>query len=154
VVTNANHLVTNLNALLADARPILTNLQIITTTLTNSNGSLGQWLLPPGIPAQVGLTLTNVNTLLHTADTNLNGLSDSIGLTLVQLADITSNLNRQVQANTNMLSDISGLVTNADYLMQGLRRHWLLRSAFKTNAPPPVRPTTPVKPILRSSRQF
>ena len=55
-----------------------------------------------------------------------------------QLADITSNLNAQVQANTNMLSSISKIVVDTDDFVQGLKRHWLLRSAFKkaTNAPP------------------
>jgi len=49
-----------------------------------------------------------------------------------------------VQANTNLLGGISKTVMDADDLVQGLKRHWLLRSAFKsenaaakTNAPPP-----------------
>jgi ABC-type transporter Mla subunit MlaD len=59
---------------------------------------------------------------------------------LVNLAEITSNLNAQVQANTNMLGTISKTIADADDFVQGLKRHWLLRSAFKkenkTNAPP------------------
>jgi hypothetical protein len=43
-------------------------------------------------------------------------------------------LNAQVQANTNLLGGISKAVTDADDLVQGLKRHWLLRSAFKTKA--------------------
>ena len=52
---------------------------------------------------------------------------------------ITSNLNHQVQINTNLLSAISETVVNADQFIQGLKHHWFLRSAFKTkktNAPP------------------
>ncbi|MGA9779794.1 MAG: hypothetical protein ACLPRE_13030 [Limisphaerales bacterium] len=70
-------------------------------------------------------------------DTNLLLLS----LTLDHLADITSNLNAQVQANTNMLGVVSKTVGDADDFVQGLKRHWLFRSAFKkenkgdTNAP-------------------
>jgi hypothetical protein len=63
---------------------------------------------------------------------------------LENLANITSNLNAQVQANTNMLGNISKAVADTDDLVQGLKRHWLFRSAFKkenaeqhtkTNAP-------------------
>jgi hypothetical protein len=64
-------------------------------------------------------------------DTNLSAL-------LINLADITGSLSAQVRANSNLLDGISKTVMNADDLMQGLKRHWLLRSAFKakeTNAP-------------------
>jgi hypothetical protein len=57
----------------------------------------------------------------------------------MHLADITSNLNVQVRADSNLLSGISRTVTDADEFVQGLKRHWFLRSAFKTkatNAPP------------------
>ena len=77
-------------------------------------------------------------------DTNLDVLTANITLTLENVASITSNLNAQVQANTNMLWGISKTVTDTDDFVQGLKRHWLLRSAFKkenaatkdTNAPP------------------
>jgi hypothetical protein len=48
-----------------------------------------------------------------------------------------------VDINTNILSEISTLIINTDDMIQGLKRHWLLRSAFKakaTNAPAPIRP--------------
>jgi hypothetical protein len=50
-----------------------------------------------------------------------------------------------VQANTNMLGGISKTVMDADDLVQGLKRHWLLRSAFKTKATnaPPAKPVSP-----------
>jgi hypothetical protein len=59
-------------------------------------------------------------------------------MSLDNVAAITSNLNLQVQANSNILSSISQMVVHADQLMQGLQRHWFLRSAFrtKTNRPP------------------
>ena len=47
-----------------------------------------------------------MNSLLANTDTNLN-THRAIGLTLENLADITSNLNAQVQANSNMLGGIS-----------------------------------------------
>jgi hypothetical protein len=75
-----------------------------------------------------------VNSLLVDTDTNLNALTLGIGQTLENLADITSNLNAQVQANSNLLWGISKTVTDSDDFVQGLKRHWLLRSAFKTKA--------------------
>ena len=83
--------------------------------------------------------VTNANALVVNVDTNLNLLTLQIGATLENLAGITSNLNVQVQSNSNMLAGISKAVIDADDLVQGLKRHWLLRSAFKTkatNAPP------------------
>jgi len=73
-----------------------------------------------------------VNALLGHADTNVAAL-------LINLANITSNLNAQVEANSNILSSVSKIVVDTDNFVQGLKRHWLLRSAFKTkatNAPP------------------
>jgi len=83
--------------------------------------------------------VTNANALAISANTNLNLLTLQVGATLENLAGITSNLNVQVQSNSNMLAGISKAVIDADDLVQGLKRHWLLRSAFKvkaTNAPP------------------
>ncbi len=83
--------------------------------------------------------VTNANALVINVDTNLNLLTLQVGATLENLAGITSNLNVQVQSNSNMLAGISKAVIDADDLVQGLKRHWLLRSAFKTkatNAPP------------------
>ena len=91
------------------------------------------WALGTNGNQQLQGALTNANALLADTDTNLTAI-------LFQLADITSNLNAQVQANTNMLSSISKSVVDADDFVQGLKHHWLLRSAFKkenkTNAPP------------------
>ena len=73
-------------------------------------------------------------------------LVENLARSLDNLADITSNLNAQVQANTNMLGSISSAVVNADDLVQGLKRHWLLRSAFRskmTNAPPATKLSPP-----------
>ena len=93
------------------------------------------------------LTLTNVNLTLLTAnqfvghtDTNLTTLLDNVGNSLTNLANLTSNLNAQVQANPQLVAEIGQAIVNADTLMQGLKRHWLLRSAFKTNKPPATAP--------------
>jgi len=100
---------------------------------------LGVWALGTNGDTQIQIALTNVNHLLVGVNTNLDELTREIGFTLINAASITSNLNVQVRANSNLLGGISQSVMDADDLMQGLKRHWLLRSAFKekpTNAPP------------------
>jgi ABC-type transporter Mla subunit MlaD len=132
VLSNTADLASNLNAVAASARPAASNLAIITANLREPEGSLGEWLLPTNIHQQLAVTLTN-------ADTNLTFTAENLGRTLDNLASITSNLNAQVQANSNMLAQISSIVVHSDEFVQGLKRHWLLRSAFKTpatNAPP------------------
>jgi len=102
-------------------------------------GALAEWVLPPGGPQQLAATLTNVNSLTANTDTNLNLLVSELARSLDSLANITSNLNSQVQANTNIVTAVSDAIVHADDMIQGLKRHWLLRSAFKkpgTNAPP------------------
>ncbi|HSY74436.1 MAG TPA: MlaD family protein [Dongiaceae bacterium] len=114
-------------------------LPVVLTQLTNvlSNASQAtsnlNLVIAENRPA-LQSTLMNADLLLAHLDTNVTA-------TLVNLADITSNLDTQVQANSNMLSGISKTVTDSDSFIQGLKHHWLLRSAFKnenkkTNAPP------------------
>ena len=89
---------------------------------------------------------------LTSANTNLTALAENLGRSLDNLANLTSNLNSQVQVNTNILGEISRAIVNADSFVQGLKRHWLLRSAFRTkdtNAPPAV----PPEPLRSPKRQ-
>ncbi|MGH7993569.1 MAG: MlaD family protein [Limisphaerales bacterium] len=129
VLDNTADATSNLNVTVVEARPLLTNFAVLSSQLREPGG-LGVWMLGTNGAQQTQSVLANV-------DTNLLLLS----LTLDHLADITSNLNAQVQANTNMLGVVSKTVGDADDFVQGLKRHWLFRSAFKkenagkTNAP-------------------
>jgi ABC-type transporter Mla subunit MlaD len=143
VLDNAANATSNLNDTLVETRPMITNLTVISAQLREPGGPM-VWALGTNGNGQLQGALTNVNSLLVNVDTNLNQLTEEIGTMLINLANITSNLNAQVQANTNMLGGISKTVTDADDFVQGLKRHWLLRSAFKsedaaakTNSPPP-----------------
>jgi ABC-type transporter Mla subunit MlaD len=145
ILFNASRITDKLDTLLADARPAVTNLAaasaelprlvanatLITQNLTNGQGSLGQWLLTSDITEQLDRTFDGVNQVMDTANTNLITLNE----TLESLSQITSNLSVQVRANTNMLSSITQLVIDSDTFVQGLKKHWLLRSAFKTKEP-------------------
>ena len=139
VLDNTANATSNLNLTIVEARPMLTNFAVISGQLREP-GAVLNWALGTNGNDQVQGALTNLNTLLIGVDTNLNALTAGIGLTLENVADITSNLNAQVQSNTNMLGGISKMVMDSDDFIQGLKRHWLLRSAFKsenkTNAPP------------------
>jgi len=138
VLDGAANVTSNLNATLVEVRPVVTNFALISGQLREPGG-LGVWALGANGNDQVQGALTNVNSLLTNTDTNLAAI-------LIQLSNLTSNLNAQVQSNTNLLGGISQAVTDADDLVQGLKRHWLLRSAFKVNAT--NAPATPVVPLL------
>ncbi|SPE60564.1 Mammalian cell entry related domain protein [Verrucomicrobia bacterium] len=148
VLSNSANLTSNLNLVALSARPVVSNLAAATADL-NHPGALGDWLLPTNINEKLADTLGTANTTLASANTNLEALFNDLGQSLENLANITSNLNNQVQANTNMLSSISGLVVHTDEFVQGLKRFWLLRHLFKsktTNAPPaPARPLEPLR---------
>ncbi len=152
VLSNSANLTSNLNFVAVSAQPLMANLAVATTNL-NHPGSIGELLIPTNINQKLEATLgsadaalTNVNATLTTANTNLAMLAEQLGRSLESLAGMTSNLNAQVQANTNMLSTISKAIVDADDFVQGLKKHWLLRSAFKTqntNAPA----ATPARPL-------
>ncbi|MEY2409844.1 MAG: phospholipid/cholesterol/gamma-HCH transport system substrate-binding protein [Verrucomicrobiota bacterium] len=147
--------------LLAGARPLITNLAAMTAQLTNGAGTLGDWLLPTNLNAQLSTTLTNANAtvisanlMLTNTDAHLAEVATTLNRALEGLAGITSNLHHQVDMNTNILASLSKLVVDSDDLIQGLKHHWLLRSAFKekkTNAPPSgtIRRTTSPKDSSR-----
>ncbi len=138
VLNNGVNVTSNLNLVALSARPAAENLASLSAQLRGP-GALGEWLLPPGGSGQLGAALTNANALLSNTDTNLAVLVGELSRSLDSLANITSNLNSQVQANTNIVKSVSAAIVHTDDLIQGLKRHWLLRSAFKTpktNAPP------------------
>ena len=152
MLSDARPAVTNLAASTTNLAQILANAAVITANLTNGQGSLGEWLITSNINGQLDRTFGSANVaigtandVLATANTNLQTLNRS----LEGIAGITSNLNVQVQANSNMLSSITQIVTNSDNFILGLQRHWLLRSAFKpiaTNTPP-KRTSPPPGPV-------
>jgi len=142
VLSNSASLTSNLNAVALDARPAISNLTTLTAQLDRP-GALGEWLLPTNINRQLEGTLGTADAAIASANTNLTALAENLGRSLDNLANLTSNLNGQVQLNTNILGEISRAIVNADSFVQGLKRHWLLRSAFRTrdtNAPPAAPP--------------
>jgi len=127
--------------LMADVRGTLKSVD----PLLRTPGGIGDLLVP-----------TNLNTQLTTTLSNLNPGTGPIGLTLsnlnLRMADVgmtLSNVNQQLQSNTNLLRDTSLVSSNVASLASTLetlfKRHWLFRSAYKTNAPEspkaPRRPT-------------
>lgn len=158
IMSNLVAVTARADSVLADARPVITNAAAITANLKDPNGSLGRWILSPELNGQLNQTLANVNVTLTNAnqtivqakgtiantDTNVTKLASSLDQTLINLADLTSNLNAQVQINTNLVSNVNSAIISADTLMQGLKRHWLLRSAFKEKKPKDTKQVTPV----------
>jgi phospholipid/cholesterol/gamma-HCH transport system substrate-binding protein len=133
ILSQVTTVLTNTAQLTANANQIATNMVIVTANLRDPNGSLGQWVLTPEM------------------QTNLNANLMSLDNTLLNLAAITSNLNTQVATNNTVLSNANKLVADTDNLVQGLKKHWLLRGVFQkmnsqTNAVPAnVKPPGPAK---------
>ena len=144
VLGNSAALASNLNVVAMNAQPAASNFAALAAQLRGP-GALGEWALGTNGQKNLDATLANANQTLANTDTNLNQLFENLALSLDNLAGITSNLNAQVQSNTNMLGSISQAVMDTDDLVQGLKRHWLLRSAFKKkpDAKTPAPTTSP-----------
>jgi len=141
-LSNAVELTAHLNTLALEARPAVSNLAALGAQL-QGEGALGAWLLPAESRTNLALALagsrdllTHANLLVVHADASLLSLTDNLARSLDNLAGITSNLNQQVQVNTNILSALSNAIRHTDEFVQGLKRHWLLRSAFRDKTPP------------------
>jgi len=139
VLIDSAMLASNLNVVALNAQPASLDFAHLAAQLRNS-GALGEWALGTNGQRNLDSTLENASRSLANADTNLTQLVENLARSLDNLAELTGNLNAQVQANTNLLDSISKTVVDADHFVQGLKRHWFLRSAFRsaTNAPPPV----------------
>jgi len=156
VLSNIAQVTAEAEAVLSAALPTMTNIQEITTNLREPKGSLGEWALPTNLHVQLlqtlasaNITLTNASRMIANTDTNVLTLVTNLDQTLINLANITSNLNQQVQSNTNLVRSVSDLIIHADDMIQGLKRHWFLRGAFKNrdkeeqeNSRPEERPRT------------
>ncbi|HEX7859641.1 MAG TPA: MlaD family protein [Verrucomicrobiae bacterium] len=141
VLSNIANVTAEAQTVLSAALPTMTNVQVITANLREPKGSLGEWALPTNLHTQLlqtlaaaNITLTNASQMIANTDTNVLTLVTNLDQTLINLANITSNLNQQVQSNTNLVKGVSDLITNADDMIQGLKRHWFLRGAFKKKA--------------------
>ncbi|MEY2428850.1 MAG: MlaD protein [Verrucomicrobiota bacterium] len=145
VLISSTSLTSNLNAVAISARPAISNLAAATARL-DQPGGLGEWLLPTNVNRQLEGAVGNANLTLANANSNLTVLVENLGRTLDNLASLTGNLNGQVHANTNVLSQLSRAIVDADDLVQGLKRHWLLRSAFKKKPAPKEPPPAPARP--------
>ena len=146
VLSNSANLTSNLNLVALSTRPAISNLEVMTAQM-NRPGALGEWLLPTNLNQRLDTVLGSADTALTGANTNLAALAENLGRSLDNVANLTSNLNSQVEANSNMLSQISGAIVTADTFVQGLKRHWLLRSAFRTKATnaPAAAPPEPLR---------
>jgi hypothetical protein len=148
VLTGSADLTSNLNVVATTARPAVSNI-ILATQGLGQPGALGERLFPTNLNKQLETTLASADTALHsanttlvTANTNLATLAENLNRSLENLASITANLNRQVEANTNLVKAVSDSIIHADQFIQGLKHHWLFRSAFKEK-----KPTSPAPPV-------
>lgn len=171
--THLADLTSNANRAVVVATPLLSNLAALSDHLRDPQGSLGRWAIPPELYTQVlaaatnanllltnasmaltntSTVLTNAGAVLTAAQTNLSELVAALQPPLAQLTAIVSNLNTQVTANTNFVTTLHTLLVDLDDLIQGFKRHWLLRGAFKSKPPPRPAPTDAPPRRLTSPR--
>ncbi len=133
ILSNTANLTSNLNATVVDVRPAMTNV-VQLTALLHQPGGVGTMALGTNGPAQLTEALDKVNRLLASSDTNMDALVQGLLPTLLHVADITSNLNAQVEASPTLIPGMAKTIHDTDDMVQGLKHHWLLRSAFKKKA--------------------
>jgi hypothetical protein len=138
VLTETQPSLTNFHVISSNLVLITSNLSIATVNLQNPNGSLGQWLIPTNTLSKLNGALDGSTNSLAVVQTNLLHLDEVI----LNLAALTSNLNHQVEANSNILANVSSAVVHSDEMVQGLKKHWLFRSAFKEKSPVKEQPVT------------
>ncbi|MGH7942612.1 MAG: MlaD family protein [Limisphaerales bacterium] len=141
ILSNSAEVTSNLNKSVMQTHPLLSNANLFISRLdTNLNISI----------VETHPLLTNANELIGNLNTNVTA-------TLINLATITSNLNAQVQANSNMLGNIGKTIHDYDTFVQGLKRSWLLRHLFKKennrNSPPTQPPAAPMLPPRQRGQQ-
>lgn len=160
VLTQVHATTSNANLALQDVRPTLGHVQNLAARLESEQGAVGRLLLTTNLESRVDqallsmdATLTNTASLIRTSETQLADLTRRLALTLDNVALVTSNLSAQVGANSYVLGEISSLVVHADDLLQGLKRHWLLRSSFPPATNPPLQSVvTPSLDVLPPGR--
>jgi ABC-type transporter Mla subunit MlaD len=150
VMDNTAEATERINRLLDETRPVITNLAVITANLKEPHGALGEWILPVNLHQELDQTVSSVrqavvsaNLTLTNANAQITMIATDLDRALDNLAGITGSLRRQVEGNTNVVGEVSKLIIDTDDMIQGLKRHWLLRSAFRTNRPPVLKPADP-----------
>ena len=105
-------------------------------------GGIGEMLIPTNLSSAIDLTLSNVNANAHSVApllSNVNFAVSDIRTTLTEVRGTVATMKTQLEGNTNLVQHVSDLAGSAARLANTtdtlLRRHWLFRSAFKTNAP-------------------
>lgn len=119
---------TNLNAQIGGIGSLVSNLDTtVPPLLTNLNSTL------PPLLSELGRTVpplvTQVNQQIQGVGPLVSNLNTTLPGTLVE-AERTLGIVR-----SNTLPAVEGVLTNSSDFVGGLKRHWLFRGAFKTNAP-------------------
>jgi len=149
-LANVVQITSNVNDVLIQVKPVITNAQVITANLTDKNGSLGQWLIPTNLNIRLEATLDSVtNTVASVtaiATNKIPEITANLNRILFDVSQITSNVHHQIESNegvignaNNMLLETQDLLIETKDMIRGLKRHWLLKSAFPTpklEAPP------------------
>jgi hypothetical protein len=119
---------TNLNAQIGGIGSLVSNLDTtVPALLTNLNSTL------PPLLSELGRTVpplvTQVNQQIQGVGPLVSNLNTTLPGTLVEVERTLGTV------RSNTLPAVEGVLTNSSDFVGGLKRHWLFRGAFKTNAP-------------------
>ncbi|HTH47764.1 MAG TPA: MlaD family protein [Candidatus Limnocylindria bacterium] len=110
-------------------------------------GGVGELLVPTNLNEELVGTLAAVRTNLPVTLTNLNQRMADLGPLLTNLTTGTARLGPLMtnvddalgNVKSNTVPRVNSLLETLDSFVEGMKRHWLFRGAFKTvptNAPP------------------
>lgn len=136
-LSNANQLMLDYSRVSLGIQPVISNIDYITTQLREPGG-FSRFVLETNTYQNLNKTLESVNHALSGADTNFPAALANLRQALSDISRLSTNLNAHLQSDTNVLGEFSQTAMELDSFLEGLKRHWLLRSAFKpgkTNPP-------------------
>jgi len=135
-LANLTNITGQVSTVMPQVEGAITDLRLLVATVQPAlqrPGGIGDLLLPTNLNTQLTLTLSNLNPGVGPLAETLGGVNQR----LAELGLLLTNVNTQLDQNTNLVANVNELTQDAGSLMQSietlLRRHWLLRSAFKTN---------------------
>lgn len=129
-LAQATSLMSNYSRLPQDVQPAISNVTYLTTRLRDS-GALGELMLGTNGLAQVNDTVGKAGRLLTTTEAGLPATLTNLNHALSNVTRLTATLDAHLASDTNVLGALSQTAIELDSFVEGLKRHWLLRSAFK-----------------------
>ena len=137
LVTEYTGLASDLRSTNGPLYKLLANLESITAGIKNGEGSAGKLLRDPEAANQLKAILEKVDAALA----DVQKIVAEVEKTTAQLPPMAGTVGREVQDLPGTVIQTQETIREAERLLEGLQRHWLLRGSM-----PQPEPTTPIAP--------